>query len=306
MRARAAEVARVRAAAVAAEAGRPALRVREVAAAPVAAAALLDAAAQAAPAARRAEAWVRPAARAGSATMASASTWEGARSVRPPPVVPAETAARRAARAEAAARRAAVAAPAARRAAARVRCAARATAACSATPASPASLSPTARRSAGSAAWAVAAVPAEAAARAGTRSRAARPPAAKSTRSIACRCSREFPPSRRPTRVFPFRRLACPRQPALACRRKGSAARRRVPKFRPARCALRSRGPSFSLQSGRPGTPSVTCLSSEREVTYIVLRSAPPKVQFDDSPVGTVPIIVPAEVKTSTPIPVPA
>ena len=32
-----------------------------------------------------------------------------------------------------------------------------------------------------------------------------------------------------------------------------------------------------------------------REVTYIVLRSAPPKVQFDDSPVGTVPMNVPAD-----------
>ena len=32
-----------------------------------------------------------------------------------------------------------------------------------------------------------------------------------------------------------------------------------------------------------------------REVTYIVLRSAPPNVQFDDSPVGTVPMNVPAD-----------
>ena len=51
--------------------------------------------------------------------------------------------------------------------------------------------------------------------------------------------------------------------------------------------------------------PSVTYLSTARDVTYIVLRSLLPNVQFEDSPVGTVPMNVPAYVYASTPLLVP-
>ena len=54
-------------------------------------------------------------------------------------------------------------------------------------------------------------------------------------------------------------------------------------------------------QSGSPGTLSVTDLRTVREATYRVLRSTPPKVQFDELPVGTVPTYFPSDEYTSTP-----
>src|SRR5438477_3960717 len=84
------------------------------------------------------------------------------------------------------------------------------------------------------------------------------------------------------------------------------AARRGTSSSARARDAGAARSCRTAFQSGRPGTPSVTYLSSDREVTYKVLRSVPPNVQLDDSPVGTTPTGVPADENTSTPLLVPA